>query len=202
MVQLDNAIQYFSKKILNELPTKAWVAGGCVRDYFSIGYTTSDIDLFFENEENMMASLECIKSKGGKVYFENENVYKVSYKRMKLDFVKKYYPNPSTTIQHFDFTVCCCAVSKDEVKYHDTFFIDLSKKQLMMNNVLYPLSTMWRTQKYHFKGFRMCKGEMLKLVEAIQSINNQDHISNSEGNSNQNDEMYPDDDMLVFKGID
>lgn len=55
--------------------------------------------------------------------------------------------------------------------YHgDTSFIDLAKRQLMINKITYPASSMSRAFRYYEKGFRMCAGEMKKLVMAIQEM--------------------------------
>ena len=40
----------------------------------------------------------------------------------------------------------------------------------MINKLPFPLSTMWRMQKYIQKGFYMCSGEMLKLSKAIGEL--------------------------------
>lgn len=197
ILQFDNCVKYFTKQILGELKDICitWVAGGCVRDYFSIGKLTSDIDLYFSCEEDY---LKCKKylveqktrriittepTQGddkkivtitdkplAKILFENDNVTKVSYKGRPYDLVRKYFPSASETINEFDFTVCCAAVDIHNIYTHDTFFIDLAKRQLMINKLPFPLSTMWRMQKYIQKGFYMCSGEMLKLSKAIGEL--------------------------------
>lgn len=193
IVQLENCIKYFSKQILDELKEVCitWVGGGCVRDYFSVGKLTSDIDLYFTCEEDY---LKCKKyfveqnfitvskeeegktvitkfpKQKAKVIFENDNVTKIIYKGRPFDLVRKYFPSASETIKEFDFTVCCAAVDIHSVYTHETFFIDLAKRQLMINKLPFPLSTMWRMQKYIQKGFYMCSGEMLKLSKAIGEL--------------------------------
>jgi hypothetical protein len=200
MVQLDNCVKYFKRLILDELKPICitWVAGGCVRDYFSIGKLTSDIDLFFtcvedfekckkyliddktrritrtepadNPEDDDKIIIEVVDKPQAKVIFENDNVLKVSYRGHKFDVIKKYFPSPETTIIEFDFTVCCAAVDLGRVYTHETFFIDLAKRQLMINKLPFPLSTMWRLQKYINKGFYICSGEMLKLSKAIGAL--------------------------------
>ena len=193
IVQLENCIKYFSKQILDELKEVCitWVGGGCVRDYFSVGKLTSDIDLYFTCEEDY---LKCKKyfveqnfvtvskeedgktivtkfpKQKAKIIFENDNVTKIIYKGRPYDLVRKYFPSASETIKEFDFTVCCAAVDIHNVYTHETFFIDLAKRQLMINKLPFPLSTMWRMQKYIQKGYYMCSGEMLKLSKAIGKL--------------------------------
>jgi len=168
-----------------------WVGGGCVRDYFSVGKLTSDIDLYFSCEEDYLKAKKYLVEQSivkieteedgktivnkfpkpkAKIVFENDNVTKVIYKGRQFDLVRKYFPNASETIKEFDFTVCCAAVDIHNVYTHETFFIDLSKRQLMLNKLPFPLSTMWRMQKYIQKGYFMCSGEMLKLSKAIGEL--------------------------------
>lgn len=194
IIQFSNCVKYFSKIILDELKDVGivWVAGGCVRDYFSIGYLGSDIDLYFQSDEDYKKCTDYLlnatkttikttdennvvtiekKSKPKAIkLFENDNVLKIKYKNKEYDLVKKVFPSPSECIKAFDFTVSCGAVDIHNCYFHDTFFIDLAKRQLMINELPFPLSTMWRMQKYIKKGFTICSGEMLKLSKAIGAL--------------------------------
>ena len=62
------------------------------------------------------------------------------------------------------------AVDKEKVYYGESSFIDLSKRQLMINKISIPPSTLSRAFRYYKKGFNMCHGEMRKLVESIQDM--------------------------------
>lgn len=193
MIQFDNCVKYFNRVILDELAPIciAWVAGGCVRDYFSIGKLSSDIDLYFTCEEDFqkakkyfletttrsveevvddVKTIKTFPKKKAIKTFENDNVVKVKYAGREFDLVRKFFASPELTIEEFDFTVCCAAVTSKKVYTHNTFFIDLAKRQLMINKLPFPLSTMWRMQKYIQKGFYMCSGEMLKLSKAIGEL--------------------------------
>lgn len=192
----------------------AWVAGGCVRDYFSIGKLTSDIDIFFPSEEDYKKAkaylcesktrnvtrtepasnpeaddkiiIEVIDKELATVLFENDNVTKVKYRSRHFDLCRKYFPSPELSIAEFDFTVSCAAVDLGKVYTHDSFFIDLAKRQLMINKLPFPLSTMWRMQKYIKKGFYMCSGEMMKLSKAIGALQ-----TNTEEGEKANIELQP-----------
>jgi hypothetical protein len=193
MIQLDNCVAYFNKLILDELGRACitWVAGGCVRDYFSIGYLSSDVDLFFPDEHNFnecrkylmeITEYETVREEEGITIiekktkplagklFENDNVLKVKYKGRVYDVIKKYFPSCQETIKQFDFTVCCAGVDNRQVYTHQTFFIDLAKRQLMINELPFPLSTLWRLQKYIKKGYTICSGETMKLGKAIGAL--------------------------------
>jgi hypothetical protein len=193
MVQLDNCVKYFNKLILDELGRVCitWVAGGCVRDYFSVGHLTSDVDLYFPDEHNFnecrkylmdTKEYQLTREEDGKTIiemktkplaiklFENDNVLKVEYKGRIYDVIKKHFPSCQDTINQFYFTVCCAGVDNKNVYTHQSFFIDLAKRQLMINELPFPLSTLWRLQKYIKKGYTICSGEMLKLGKAIGSL--------------------------------
>ena len=85
------------------------------------------------------------------------------------DLVKKFFADPKTTIEAFDFTVSMFAVDNEKIYHGETTFIDLAKRQLMINKITYPASTLSRAFRYYKKGFTMCLGEMKKLFEAIQN---------------------------------
>lgn len=215
IAQHSNCINYFNKKILNELNDvcTTWIAGGALRDYFSYGYIKSDIDLYFPNEKEMNKCLKYFtevnadidetftvntNSKRGKIIYENENVVSITYRNMQLDIVKRYFKTPENAIKEFDFTVSCAAVDREKVYFHETFFIDLAKKALVINKLPHPISTLWRMQKYIKKGFTICKGGLLEIVEAIQKLERDDETSTTIEDQL---EFYPDG-TPKFIGID
>lgn len=212
-IQLNNALKYFNTLILKELHAIAicWVAGGCVRDYFSTGKLDSDIDIFFPDadqfEKCRMYLLEAteqtikeiidekevikiIPKDRAAVLFQNDNVIKIKYRGRKYDLVKKYFASPELTIDEFDFTVCCAATDGKKVFTHNTFWMDLAKRQLMLHKLPFPLSTLWRLQKYIKKGYTICSGETLKLGKAIGAL----QLNTKEGESKavEEDDFYDD----------
>lgn len=90
------------------------------------------------------------------------------------------------------------AVDLQTVYYGETTFIDLSKKQLMINKITYPASTMSRAFRYYKKGFSMCLGEMKKLIESIQDVPKPEPKKNDQ-EQNEEDVSSGDD---FFSGID
>jgi len=90
------------------------------------------------------------------------------------------------------------AVDFENIYYGETTFIDLAKRQLMVNKITYPASTMSRAFRYYKKGFNMCLGEMKKLIVSIQDMPKQEQTS-SEINE---DNISSGDVMGFFIGID
>lgn len=173
MVQFDNAVERYNKIILNELKEagiKCWLAGGSLRDYFMGVPVKTDYDIFFPDLENYNKASSYFKEKDCEIVWESDNGMKVKYNGKKYDLVKKFFATPIETIQAFDFTTSMIAVDTENVYHGETTFIDLAKRQLMINRITYPASTLSRAFRYHKKGFSICLGEMKKIIEAIQDM--------------------------------
>jgi hypothetical protein len=172
MIQFDNAVERYGKIILNEMnkaDIKCWLAGGALRDYFMGVPVKTDYDMFFPNEIEYEKARTYFKAKECEVKWESDNGCKVKYNGLTYDLVKKFFKDPQTTIEAFDFTVSMFAVDSEKIYHGETTFIDLAKRQLMINKITYPASSLSRSFRYYKKGFTMCIGEMKKLFEAIQN---------------------------------
>lgn len=202
MIQLDNAVERYGKLILNEMKNEAfvtcWIAGGALRDYFAGVPVTTDYDIFFPNEWEYNKALIYMKFNQAEVKWESDNGCKLLYKNHTYDLVKKYFPDPQSTIEAFDFTVSMFAVDNEKVYYGESSFIDLAKRQLMINKITYAASSLSRAFRYYKKGFVMCSGEMKKLFEAIQQT-----PPESEADQTPTDEQPSSGDLAAFfAGID
>lgn len=202
MKQFENAIERYNKIILDELRDagiRCWIAGGAIRDYFMAVKITSDYDLFFPNELEFEKAKVFFKTKEAEIKWESDNGMKVSYKKRTYDLVKKFFESPEKTIEAFDFTVSMFAVDSTKVYHGETSFIDLAKRQLMINKITYPASTMSRAFRYYKKGFSMCQGEMKKIVLAIQDMPKKEL---EETASEEDQPPSGDKDSAFFIGID
>lgn len=202
MIQLENAVSRYGTIILSELKETGiicWLAGGALRDYFMGVTIKTDYDLFFPNETEYEKAKTFFKAKEATIKWESDNGMKVVYNGKTFDLIKKYFATPQETIDAFDFTVSMFAVDSEKVYYGDTTFIDLAKRQLMINKITYPASTMSRAFRYYKKGFSMCMGEMKKMVEAIQEMPKEDKKDDQADNA---DEISSGDFAGMFIGID
>jgi len=201
MIQFENTVKRFGGLILTELKEKGitcWIAGGCLRDYFAGQPLKTDIDMFFPNQAEFDKTKLYLLEMGAKLKWESGNGAKLTYKNHTYDLVKKYFTNPKDTIDAFDFTVSMFAVDSTQVYNGETSFIDLSKRQLMINKITFPASTMRRAFRYYEKGFRMCAGEMKKMAEAIKGVE-----STNESQPVEPTEIETSGDtMIFFLGID
>ena len=201
MIQFENCVERFSNIILSELSEKGikcWIAGGVVRDYFMGIPMKTDIDLFFPDLENYNKASEHFRISGAFVKWESENGMKVIYDGRTYDLVKKHFSGPQTTIDAFDFTVSMFAVDTERVYYGATSFIDLAKRQLIINALPFPASSMSRAFRYYKKGFNMCQGEMKKLCLAIQDMPKEEPKETTENS----DEQVNSSGDSFFTGID
>lgn len=200
MVQFENAVERYNKIILTEMKDagiKCWIAGGSLRDYFMAVKITTDYDLFFPNEVEYEKAKLFFKKADAEIKWESDNGMKVKYNKRTFDLVKKYFESPQITIDAFDFTISMIAVDNEKVYHGVTTFIDLAKRQLMINKITYPASTMSRAFRYYKKGFTMCVGEMKKMVEAIQDMPKKEVVENENITTNSSG-----DEMMFFTGID
>lgn len=172
MIQFENAVKRYGELILNEMKEAniiCWLAGGALRDYFMGVPVKTDYDMFFPNEIEYEKARTYFKAKDCEIKWESDNGCKMKYKERTYDLVKKFFADPQTTIEAFDFTVSMFAVDQEKIYHGETTFIDLAKRQLMINEITYPASSLSRAFRYYAKGFRMCQGEMKKLFDAIQN---------------------------------
>ena len=172
MIQFENAVKRYGELILNEMKEAniiCWLAGGALRDYFIGVPVTTDYDMFFPNEAEYKKARKYFEAKDCEVKWESDKGCKIKYKEKTYDLVKMFFTNPQTTIDTFDFTVSMLAVDNESIYCGETTFIDLAKRQLMINKITYPASSLSRAFRYYTKGFRMCQGEMKKLFDAIQN---------------------------------
>lgn len=189
MIQFDNAIERYNKIILNELKEakiKCWLAGGALRDYFMGIPIKTDYDIFFPNETEYKKAEFYFKQKNVEIKWESENGMKIKYNDKTFDLIKKFFPNPEATINEFDFTTSMIAVDNEKIYHGESTFIDLAKRQLIINKITYPASTLSRAFRYYKKGFTMCLGEMKKIIEAIQDMPKEEKKEITE-NVNEND---------------
>lgn len=229
MIQFNNAVTKFGKIILDELADEnifCWVAGGSVRDFFMGVKLDTDYDIFFPNDNEFTKAREYLINSGGEIKWESDNGCKFKYNGKIFDLVKKFFNNPQDTIDAFDFTVSMFAVDRITVYHGESSFIDLSKRQLMINKITYPASTLSRAFRYYKKGFTMCLGEMRKMIESIQDMpktveetkpvdvtdivfdftnlnqKNNDRATSTNQSENDFDTSFDNDNGAFFSGID
>jgi hypothetical protein len=157
-----------------------------------LGYCSStDVDVFFPNRFHYNKAVEAFQywienEIPGRRIFKSNLTEVYSVRKHKIQLVgQHFFTSPQETISMFDFTVCCAAVDKNQLYTHETFFMDLAGRKLVINRLPFPLSTMQRMQRYIKKGYTICNGGLLEIAEAIQEIDLTDPNANTL-------EFYPD----------
>lgn len=188
-IHIDSCMKYFDKIFFSllvepetfdsisdntnvkRIDVDCWVAGGALRDYFSVGHPQSDIDIFFPSQQEYDKVKDCfLRYTQGEIAYENEKICVFVINKKRFELIKIFFPTPTATIQEFDFTVCCCAVDIKDVYMHEDFFADLAGRRLVVNKLPFPLSTLQRLQKYIRKGYSICNGGLLDLSKAIAGL--------------------------------
>lgn len=157
------------------------IGGGCFTSQFS-QKQINDIDVFFKDEENLKKALELLGENelGEKNYeeytigFDNDWVRNIYKGKTKIQFVKKYfYENAEQMFNAFDFTCVKFAYDGLDCFYNERFFIDLSAKKLVIDNISFlshPLSTLQRSYKYASRGFGICPFGMAAIAKRIHEL--------------------------------
>jgi hypothetical protein len=184
-----SAFNFFDKLIFENITTdiKFWIAGGSLRDYFSIGKINeeSDIDIYFASEADfhlldMYFQSLCSKDnfnfgirigfdQDAKFVLETSNSKNYIVNNIKFQLIKyAYYANPKSTLENFDFTVCRCAIDKTNLYYDDEFFIDLARKEINIKHNHNAIGELKRLQKYIKKGYTASDQCLCNIAKAIR----------------------------------
>lgn len=177
---------------------KCFIAGGAFASIF-LKSKINDIDIFFYQEQDVQKVIEYLQNLSDvKVGFNNDYVCNAYWRNLKLQLVKKYqYNTPIDCINSFDFTVCKCAYDGKNIYHNERFFIDLTSKALIIDNLLVkPLSTFKRAFKYQKKGYTICNVGLAKIAKEINIL----EIDWQSPEQNQI-EFYPDG-TASFLGLD
>lgn len=200
--RFDSCVEYFNDLILTDLnhyfedqKPKIWIAGGAIRNYFmGIPPVKTDIDIFYSNKSfnepeyytggqyALTQFMNFFQSREGyELIFSNDNAVKIRSKGITYDIIHGHeYSDPVDCIDSFDFTICQFAVDQERVYHGEHSFIDLAKRQLMINQIDFPLGTLRRTLRYTRKGFRICTGELHKIAQAINTLDEVYDIDDSQ----------------------
>lgn len=176
----DAALAYFEEMVFRDLDIKpdnerAWIAGGCLRHWLQHKRIAKgcDIDLWTadKDEANRLNSLA--KDKGWTKKKETSTSFNWQSKSGHwVQIIRNYHFDSAVrTIQEFDFTVCAFALScRQGFLCHPSALIDMAMNCLQVIQLQFPRSTLLRTYKYRDKGYKICAGELEKIVQALAEL--------------------------------
>lgn len=144
-----------------------WIAGGALRAHFA-NEKVKDIDVFFPSRSAFKAVWKKIED-NSEVLVDNGTVRRILYLTQKtpIDLVKRPFSSLTATLEAFDFTVACAALSSCALYFHKDFFYDLAGRRLRINALPFPAATLVRLQRYAHRGYHACPETMRQLALAI-----------------------------------
>ena len=166
--------EYFEKLVFEPLGiTKdAWIAGGCLREWLQEKRIVKgcDIDVWCRNADEVARIRKAAKDSKWTLTLDLPT--SLNYRTPKGHWVQiikqHFFGSPVETIAAFDFTVCAFALTHDDAFWmHQSSLLDMAMMRLKVIDLQFPQSTLRRTYKYAEKGYRICGGELGKVVDAI-----------------------------------
>jgi hypothetical protein len=181
--QFREVIDYFNQIVFSKLPSSAevWILGGALRNFFMTGNldNSNDIDLYFPDEANFNQICLFLGDQG-ELVFENDNSrrYELDSVPLDIDCVKMVHPTPTDTIKDIDFTINSILITRDKVYHHDTFFVDLASRKLILNRKIHLNNIFARIYRLIHAGFDISNTELKTIIDRQREIYN-DHAKES-----------------------
>jgi hypothetical protein len=166
---------------VNNLGDKAVLAGGSIRDSL-IGTKPSDYDIFVsdlleieEIQKKLFPKHKCVHdSITMKTLKLHDEKVQIIYKEQ----VKGSNTLPFDTINMFHFTICQFAYNQTEknILCNSESLIHLYEKKLIVHKLNNEnlLDTFRSMQKYIQKGFTICNGGILQMINSIRSLTDEE----------------------------
>lgn len=171
-----------------------FIAGGCFRAFFSPDEKIDDIDIFSTSRSEAAKVVRKLRyAHMFKPYFVNKNAIKgvitSKGRSIKVDIVKRFYPDQLACISDFDYSVSKFSyhMKSKTIVHSDNFFPDLAMKRLVIPDTDFgnPIGSLKRLQKYVQKGYTACNGTLVTIARRLSQVDMDD--------PDQNDiEFYPD----------
>lgn len=167
----------FLVKTFNVSEIGPWITGGAIRRLISGEKLDSDVDFFFNTQEQFDNFCKIAQSLAAEPGVEREfnKTFKIKVSEKDIVIVQgikhKFYKNIDELLDSFDFTICQFAFDNVFVYTGNMSLVDLYHKKLVTNQITYGVSSMRRALKYTNQGFTMCSGSMKELLEQIAKQN-------------------------------
>lgn len=157
------------------------LAGGAMRSFFT-DMPVRDYDIYMCKKKEEAVVRDKLSDVGYRKIKSDSQRSEV-WKREFIDPIKKNvvvntfniilntnYDSPQEVISDFDFTVCMCAITPEQITFHPDYFTDLATRTLRLHSPEDILSSAWRLQKYIKLGYTIDKNEFWKIVEHIHDL--------------------------------
>lgn len=169
--QIDKVISYLGDDMYNALKkARAFIAGGSVLSSFT-NSDIHDIDVYFRDKESLVQAFLDVTVNWESIYLSHTDKSITLSDRDTGAIVQfihfDYFKTPQDIFDCFDFTVCmaCIDLSNDELMLDEEFISDMASRTLNFNiGTRYPYISLLRTKKYQEKGYKISRGQMLKIA--------------------------------------
>lgn len=157
-----------------DLPiSNAIIAGGWLRDFFA-GERPKDLDLFFENGEDLAKVETYLLEKGFREELRTDNAVSIVGRGLwgrtiLVQLINYRFDTPEGHLAGFDFTVSQCALHKGEVISHKDFFEHLAGRKLVYTQEYKtPALMLRRLVKYTRKRYNIDNEQCILIAQAIK----------------------------------
>jgi len=142
----------------------AYVAGGFIRSYYA-REKASDMDIFFIDESSFNTAIKKISNEWEMVSHTSKAVTFVNQGKV-VQFISLLYGKEEDVLSLFDFTICSISVNikSNVLILHDKFFEHLAGKELVVETLDSPFSSLLRVIKYIKKGYFISCENLARIV--------------------------------------
>ena len=149
-----------------------WVAGGAVRSFLLGASLSTDVDVFFRDEQSHDEFLKqhCTGRRHSSNHVTTWTM-SIGGDEVKVQAIRiGWYADATALIDSFDYTICQAAIDDGSVVTTPTALWDIASRRLAIHKVTYPIATVNRLVKYRMQGFGSCKGTISDILAAVVSL--------------------------------
>lgn len=154
--------------------TGGFFCGGTILTLFAEDRVVSEIDLFFNNFDKLVAfSQEFATYEGNELIEETEAYVHYRLKTKNIKLFKQFLGSPEEVLSEFDFTVCQVAYVPKMNCFimNENFTEDVRRKELVVNlSNPFPLGTINRVAKYVKRGYWISDVQSMLLALSINKF--------------------------------
>lgn len=157
-------------RVVGNLPSGAWVAGGAIRRTLIKQPLDSDFDFFFRSEDalkqwelSLPSTLRLVRETAHHKHWRGtvgDSSLPVDIQAIRF----RWYDSAEAVIDSFDYTITQFCLDGSDLVTSPEALWDLGRRRLAIHRVTYPVATMRRMLKYGKQGFTACGGCMATLL--------------------------------------
>lgn len=148
-----------------------FIAGGCVRRWFTGKEPLSDIDVFAPSEKGLLEFIGKLGNNLEPVY-ETQNADTYLVKDCRIQLIKFHYSTAEELVNNFDFNVCQFVWTETGIFATQKAIIGTLRGHLSVNRILknFAADSLRRAFKYQLNGFLPCAGTIRDLATSFVEL--------------------------------